>query len=739
MILEPYITKNQPDITKLWKILKEPVHSDVRRNTDRQPQANALDLAKGFELRLENWSNDEELEVLCNDFENFMIQAMKVFPRSGGTVIEAVRKEIKEDGYEKCRIITTTGKCVIEAENLAGLRRALFNLEEDMTERGYPEISLGESYDFAFQKIRMSRSPLASYRFGSGWELNRHENFYPDEYLNALAHCRINAIWVAGLFREMLKSQTLPELTRDADERALVKLSELTRRASRYGIKVFLFCMEPRALPIQHSLWSTYPELLGTTSGGDKKSEVGTLCFEHHLVQSYMRESLTRLWEFVPELGGLIQIFAGERATSCRSIDSYIGTGGRICERCSEMSQGEALSRAINFQAQVIREIAPKSEYLIWSYGLPLESMITKQYIYEHIDSHVIWLENFEHNVTREFFGRDIVNDEYSLTVTGPSRTFTEMQTLQRPEHPRIWPKFQIGTTYEFSIVPFMPVPSMVNFKQLKAIDCSGAVISWIIGGWPDMMLKSFGVSTSGKRLSEDEFLLKLARLYYSREYAVSVVAVWKKFADILKGYPCDNNVFYYGPLGRCPGYKLYLTGNIELPLHTYNWGLDRNRNMQPCFTGEDSRWTGQFSSVELIEIFNSLAKSWRQACKKLMGIPVTSFQTQRHAAVAETLGIMMQSAANIYEFYLLRNKYEDSKIARRLLKIVAAEKKLARRMLELLKLDPRIGFHSEIYYYVLSPEILNDKIANCESIISTLDIIANDINYNEAEVLCRL
>ena len=322
MTLEAWIHKNQPDVNSLWERLRTPVHAQVLRSPEAVAKENTLDIASGVKLCFEGWGESEEFNLLKQDFENFLVKSMEVVLRKDGILIKAVKTELAGSGLEKCRTITDSSTCNIEAENIAGLRRALFNLEDEMTMRSYPEIPFGELSDFSNKKVRISRSPLASYRFGSGWELKRPEDFYPDEYLNALSHCQINAIWVAGAFREIIKSQVLPALTDEADEKALDKLAKLTKRAARYGIKVFMFCMEPRALPSAHPLWNMHPELAGTVIGeGDEA--ITTLCFEQSLVQEYLHESLTRLWGKVPALGGLIQIFAGERATSCRSIDGY--------------------------------------------------------------------------------------------------------------------------------------------------------------------------------------------------------------------------------------------------------------------------------------------------------------------------------------------------------------------------------------------------------------------------------
>ncbi len=710
MPLEPFIALNQPDISRLRTQFEEPVHSDSLRAPSAIFSGRGADLSRGVILRLDGWNSNPELELLIADFRNFLTNVMDV--PDGSYLIECRRTNLPElpaNTVERCRRKVSSETCLIEAEDIAGLRRALFNLEEEMTMLRFPEIPVGEESDYTFEKVRISRSPMDTYRFGGGWELNRDEEFYPDEYLNGLAHCRVNGIWVAGLFREILYSEVLPELCTEVEPQALERLNKLTERAANYGIKVYLFCMEPRSLKPGHPVFAAHPELLGTVCGEGDLLGVGTLCFEEQRVRDYLRESLTGLWNAAPKLGGMIQIFAGERATSCRSIDDYIGDG-TLCPRCARLTQGEALSRIIRFQTEVLREVAPDARYLVWSYGLPRRAQTTKEYIYQNIGREVVWLENFEHYLTKEFFAHTIINEEYSLSLTGPSETFSAMHKLAKPESPEVWPKLQFGTTYEFGNLPFMPTPAAAFRKSCG--EYGGAFLSWIIGGWPDLMLKAFGMTTGANHHTEKEFLHRLAAFYYGENQADQVAAAWKIFAEALELYPCDKDIFYYGPLPRSPGYRLLLTGGETLPAHTYNWGIDRNRKQQACYTSVP-KWSGAFHPEELSMLFRRLAARWNDGLEILRRIPATR-TTSRQLAAAEAVQVMTESAANVYDFYRLRSNFRDPETARQLVALAESEITLARRMMELLRVDARIGFQSEIYFYGSSPEFVGSwpKIA---------------------------
>jgi hypothetical protein len=731
MALEPFIDINQPDPTALRQMLCEPVHGEMARQY--LPEG-CIDLSSGITLTVEDdWNAGEELACLAADFRRFLTVSMNV--PEGKWKLRCRRTALPgfpDGAAEKCRVTIAPDGGLIEAEDLAGLRRALFNLEDEMTGRRFPALPPGVSTDHTTVRVRVSRSPLATYRFGGGWELSHGEDFYPDEYLNALAHCRINGIWVAGLFRELLKSEVLPEISPEVDSEALARLRKLTERAANYGIRVYLFCMEPRSLHPEHPVFAAHPELRGTICGHGEYT-VATLCFQQEAVRHYLREALTGVFRAAPKLAGLVQIFAGERATSCRSIDAYLGDG-TLCPRCSHLPQDEALAQIINFQVEALEGIAPDARYLAWSYGFPPSKNNIRESLYRSLNPRVIWLENHEHNLTKEFFGRTIVNEEYSLSLSGPSPTFRAIQEQSGPERPEVWAKLQFGATYEFGSLPFMPTPAAAWRQSCRSYP--GLILSWIIGGYPDLMLKAAGMSIGANIGSEDELLHRLAAFYYGETHAETAVAAWRIFAEALTLYPCCKEVFYYGPIARSPGYRLELFENIKLPPCNYNWGIDRQRRIQPWYT-DAAGWTGDFSAEELSLIFRQLAARWRDGMALLRRLP-TDKRTRRQHAAAEALWIIADSTANVYDFYRLRATGLTPATAASLTRLAEAELPLARRMMELLRENPGIGFQAELHYYNLSPEIMQEKITNVTEVLHILNRITNPQQGERDENISR-
>ena len=81
--------------------------------------------------------------------------------------------------------------------------------------------------------------------------LNRDElmddvDYYPDAYLNRLAHDGVNGLWFTIHFFQTVPSKIIPEYGQNAEPR-LEKLRRTVRKCERHGIRIYPFCIEPAA------------------------------------------------------------------------------------------------------------------------------------------------------------------------------------------------------------------------------------------------------------------------------------------------------------------------------------------------------------------------------------------------------------------------------------------------------------------------------------------------------------
>lgn len=570
----------------------------------------------------------------------------------------------------------------------------------------------------------ITRSPIAAYRFKSGWELLDDHDYYPEEYLENLQRSGINGIWVAGLFRTLIASKVLPQL--GPTDHRLGKLKALAQKAGRYGIKVWLFCMEPRSVRADHPVLAAHPEICGA------KVDEGEycLCTSTPLVQEYIRETTCELLKVVPQLGGLISIFNGERITNCWLAEEY----ARTCPRCSKRSQVEVLAEDLNCFIQGIVRSGTPARFLAWNYWMEADDLKTHSVepvleLIEKVDPRIVWLGNFEHGGSKTIGGRTVPVDEYSLSFVGPCKPFERIAKQATQAGSTIYAKLQIGTTFELSTVPYLPVPGIVfdKIQRLKKLGGRGTMLNWIPGGFPSLMLRAAGEAACW-RGDKPSFLHHLAKLYWGEPAAGSVVKAWDAFERGLNEYPFTNRLFYFGPITRAPAYPLRLETEPNLA-HPLNWGIDRNRKRQP-FEEQIDRWTAPFTVEEVVNQLGQMIACWEEGINNLNQAMESGSggQLKQSYAVAAAAGEHWRCTANVLKFLRERDALREAppldrpKIIAQLKQIVESQIAAARRMLGHIEQEPAIGFQSEILAFSYDPPMLQEAIKTNEQTLQMLN-----------------
>ena len=220
--------------------------------------------------------------------------------------------------FEEYRIECTDDRAKITASDKEGMRRAVYFLEDRICEAPGKLWRNGVWQRKPFVKHRISRcffGPTNRPPFFID-ELTNDTDYYPDNYLDKLAHEGINGLWLTMYFRD-LPSTVLPhkgELT----EKRLKKLQWTVDRCAAYGIKIYLFFSEPKYFGkahhhIPHSDAELHPELR-------QVGNIGTyFCTSQEAGQTYLRESVEHIFSRVRGLGGMINIMLGEDNGACTS------------------------------------------------------------------------------------------------------------------------------------------------------------------------------------------------------------------------------------------------------------------------------------------------------------------------------------------------------------------------------------------------------------------------------------
>lgn len=708
-----------------------------------QPGAQDAVLSGGVRLKIGFEDPKKRLDTAYEDLRQFLA-AGGVATDKGEYTIEMARAS--DLGTEAFRIETTKTSCRISASDTEGIRRGIVYLEDEMQRRRGPFLVTGKVERRPTVLRRISRCFFGPIKRPPKLrdELMDDVNYYPEQYLNRLAHEGVNGLWLTVEFRDLVATSFTPEAGRDAAKR-LAKLRRTVDACLRYGIRTYIFSIEPRAWDANNPALKRNPELGGAKTRDGKQQY---FCPIPENSRKYLHESVNTIFKAVPELGGLINITHGERATTCLSALSSVGEGHIDCPRCSRKAPWEILHASLSAMEKGMHAAAPDAELISWLYmpqarGPNREGLADWVYdIPAHTPKGVVLQFNFESGVKRTDFGREFVGGDYWISTPGPSDRFERVATTARGKSTPVSAKIQTGNSHEVASVPYVPVPSLIyrKFAAMRRLGVSHTMLCWYFGNYPSLMNKAAGeLSFEPFPQDEDAFLNRLASMYWGQEDAVAVVKAWKDFADGYQNYPLTNLFQYYGPMHDGPVWPLLLKP-ADAPL-TPTWLLGSTTTRLPWPPSGDrvgESFKELLSLDETVELSRRMTTAWERGMQTLSTLePRFANQPERmlDIGVARALGIQFRSGYNILHFYQLREQMLRAdgpgrmETLKQLRAIANEELEQNKVLLALSEKDSRLGFHSEAEGYKYFPEKIRWRMQQLR------DLLADDFPAVERQI----
>ncbi|RIH66964.1 hypothetical protein D1164_00595 [Mariniphaga sediminis] len=743
----------QPDETA-WKFideLKAPMWTEHEWES-KLPASGQADLSGGVILKKEFPDPKGYLETAYEDLRLFLA-AGDVPTGSGEYLIEFLSSS--DLTGEAFRLEVNASNCRLWAGDVEGIRRGIFYLEDEMLRLRAPFLPLGTMEKEPAIKSRISRCFFGPIKRPPAMrdELMDAVDYYPDNYLNRLAHEGVNGLWLTIEFRDLVSTRFTPDNGKDAEQR-LKKLSRTVEKCLRYGIKTYIFCIEPRAWEANDPVLTDFPEL-----GGHKSGNRSFFCPLGKEADEYLYESVNKIFKAVPELGGIINITHGERATTCLSaVSSFSDHTGRInCPRCSDKEPWEILYASLSSMQRGMHDVNPDAELISWLY-MPQPQRFHPGDVYKlgnwvydlpvHTPKGVVLQFNFESGVEMEVFGKKLVGGDYWISKPGPSDRFEDIARIAREHDTRMSAKIQTGNSHELATVPFVPVPSLLyeKFAAMQNLGVTHTMLCWYFGNYPGLMNKAAGeLSMKPFPENETEFLGQLASVYWKNEDVPKVVEAWKHFSSGYENYPLTNHFQYYGPMHDGPVWPLLLKP-ADAPLAP-TWQIGSSTTLKPWPPSGDRVGEcigGVLTLEEVVELCRRMTTSWDKGVEIFKEMEMNYLGERERMldiGVAKALGIQFRSGYNILNFYLLREKMlrmegmERLEILNQLTDIIEEEIALDEQLLALCKEDSRLGFHSEAEGYKYFPEKIEWRMAELKKVLEN-DVPAFEKIIKKGELL---
>lgn len=560
----------------------------------------------------------------------------------------------------------------------------------------------------ASQPIRLWRSPESS---GGGecfpTETLTASHAYTDAVLADIATQGFNAIWVHGELRVMVPSRVFPELGADAPKH-LRSMRELIARAGRHGLRVFVYLQPPRGLPLDDPFWQAHREVGGVVTPDLSGLPIRAFCTSHARVKDYLRDSSSRLFEELPDLGGVILITASEFPAHCYSKVHAVRGDATTCPRCAGRHPVDVVLELVRLVRDGVRRASGTADLIVWNWSWRMYEPNPNRRIIAGLPEDVILMADFERGGRRRILGRMRPIDEYSLGYVGPSATFRHSVELARRRGLKVMAKLQIGTTHELATVPNLPLIGILygKVRTLKRLGVESFLGCWSFGCAPSANTAAFNRFWALAPLPPRRMALRgFAADHFPGCRPTQVLAAWNQFARAMAHYPFCFAFIYFGPVNYAMGLPVAPTQAAGTPLGPSWVDVERGEWLE-------GKWLDNFEWSEIPMALEQLAAEWGKGVKLLeAGLHgCEGPHTRPELDNARIIGHSFRSAWNLHRFFALRKSWSDA-CRPDYVRIAQDEIENLEAALPILERDPRFGWHGECHAYLYDAAAVRRKL----------------------------
>ncbi|MBO4897484.1 MAG: hypothetical protein J5590_04215 [Clostridia bacterium] len=561
---------------------------------------------------------------------------------------------------------------------ISNLRETPQKDEFDFCYEDFEDCKTKDSYNIKKPVFENRFIYLFSGLYDKAFDVDSH-TYCPDKLLKKYSEAGINGIWLQGVLYRLCEFPFAPEMS-EGYEKRLENLKDLTERAEKFGIKIFLYLNEPRSMPL--SFFEKYPHLKGTQIG-----RFASMCLSAPEVPEYLGNAVEKLCRAVPKLGGFFTITMSENLTHCKvHLINDIP-----CEKCSDRPAWELAAEVNKIISEAAHRVREDIKVIAWDwswhpkYGFDTSHLSDVMKI---IPEDVTIMTKRETSLPFTRGGVSGLVEDYSISVDGISNESIKLWNIAKEYGHKTAAKVQINNSWECSTVPYIPVFRML-FNQIKCLANVGVdnlMLSWTLGGYPSPNIKLVSKLFFDKNITFED---AMKSLYGDK--TDTVIRATDYFCKAFKEFPFDLGTLYLGPQN----------GGASNPL--YNKPTGYNATMT-CYAYDDLKsWRSIYPEDVFEKQFEKVCRMWKK------GLDILE-KEQRLYDIAYVSYSLFKSSYNQIRFIRLRDSIENRK---ELAAIVNSEKELAENVFEIMCRRPEVGFEAANHYYY-SRQTMLEKIVNC-------------------------
>lgn len=505
----------------------------------------------------------------------------------------------------------------------------------------------------------------------------------PERLLYEYAKAGINGIWMQGILYQLIEFPFDPSMS-EGWEKRIETLRKFVARAKKFGIGIYLYFNEPRALT--DDFYQRYSHLRG-----EKEGELYAMCTSTPEVQDYLYQSMKKLFSMVPDLAGYFSITMSENLTNCYSRTIYANPRGQTkCPRCQLRNPWEVVAEVNNIMAKGAHDANPQAKVITWTWGW--EDEWIEKVIPLLTEGQIVQCTS-EESIPFCIGGVEGSVWDYTMSLCGPGdKAKNTWKTVTR-NGLQSSAKVQINNTWEMAAVPYIPVLQKVeeHIKGLKKQGIRHLHVSWTLGGCPSINLQ-FTTWLMNKDGSMKEFL----RDIFPRNLVNKICKAQQKFCEGFSHYPFHVATLYYGPQNYGPMAPFFLK-NTGYAASMVGFPYD-----------DIQSWAGIYTAEIYEEEYQQLCRLWEEGVKIIQPYQGQDKQLDEMILMAQAVLCHYESAYHHIQFVNRRKEQNYDAM----LRIVREERETVQQLLQLRKRDSRIGYESSNHYFYTLQD-LKEKLIN--------------------------
>ena len=518
---------------------------------------------------------------------------------------------------------------------------------------------------------------------------------FPDELLSAYQSLGVTGVWTQAVLYTLTPYPFAPALSEGWEKRQ-AGMRYLVEKLAKYGLKLFLYMNEPRAMP--ESFFEHYPQLKGHVG----RDGYTSLCVSAPEVQNYLRGASRSLNEAVPGLGGYLTITASENQTNCYS---HATKETCTCPRCKEKDPSDIIALTNRLLYEGASAVNPDFRVLAWSWAWNGREPDMTHHVIEKMPAGVSVMGVSEEAVKKNIGGVETSVIDYSISVEGPGDYALDTWRHAQKHGHGAYAKLQLGVTWEISSVPCVPAYEKIRRHLTGIIErgcVNGIMLGWTLGGFPSPTLRLAQAFYADKERLPDA--KELYGMMFPTADVDALTDAFVRLSDAYDAYPFHIGTAYVGP-------QQVGSSNLLYPQKT---GYAATMTGIPY--DDIGGWRAIFPQDVYVSQLKRLSDGWHEgtlalarAARRCDDVHLTSLVRWAHA-----IDCHFRSMYNQCLFVIRRD--EDGMIDTA---VAAEEAMLAAKLLELSCEDPMIGYESANHYFYHRNHLL-EKLVNCEYLMRT-------------------